>query len=82
MTAMKKKIHFAHKIVKPVDKPEEQLLEFPLSISDNDGNLLKGQKSYFTKALQARYKESSPPIITLTCQQIGHHSAPYWKVCS
>ena len=64
MTAMKKKIHFAHKIGKPVDKPEEQLLEFPLSISDNDGNLLKGQKSYFTKALQARYKESSPPIIT------------------
>ena len=43
---------------------KEQLLEFLLSISDNNGNLLKGQKSYFTKALEARYKDSSPPIIT------------------
>jgi len=46
-----------------VDKAEKQLLEYPLTISDSDGNLLKGQKSRLAKALQRRYKDTNLPII-------------------
>lgn len=61
VSAIKKKILFSGQLV---DKPDEQLLEYPLSICDNAGNPLKGQKSYFTKSLQTRYKNADPPIIT------------------
>ena len=60
MSAMKNKIHFAQKSGKPVEKPDEQLLLYPLSIRDNEGNPVKGQKSYFTSVLKNRYK-SFPP---------------------
>lgn len=83
MTAMKRKILYAQKVGKfPIDSPEEQLLEYPLSISDEFGNPLTGQKGYFTKALETRYKDSSPPIIAPYLPAIhGSHSAPYWKEC-
>lgn len=61
VSAMKNKILFSHKNGQPVDRPDEQLLEYPLSISDNTGSPLKGQKSYFTKALQTRYKNAVFP---------------------
>ena len=47
-----------------MDKPGEQLLEYPLSISDSDGNPLKGQKSYFTKSIEGRYKSSPTQVFT------------------
>ncbi len=59
--AIKRKMQFSKRTGKPIDRPGEQLLQLPLSICDNDGNPLKGQKSYTTKALEARYKTSSPP---------------------
>ena len=37
-SAMKRKINFAQKVCKPVDKLDEQLVEYPLYISDNSGN--------------------------------------------
>ena len=64
VSAMKNKILFSQKSGKPVDRPDEQLLQYPLSIGNNVGNPLKGQKSYFTKALQKRYKNADPPIIS------------------
>ena len=64
VSAMKRKIHFSQKNGKPVDQPGEQLLEYPLSLCDNEGNPLQGQKSYFTKILETRYKLANPPIIT------------------
>ena len=64
LTAIKRKVQFANKTGRPIVRPGEQLLQYPLSICDNDGNPLKGQKSYTTQSLQARYKESSPPVFT------------------
>lgn len=64
LTAMKKKYCFLKKIGRPIDRPGEQRLEYPMSISDSNGNPIKGQKSYFTKSLERRYKCSSPPVIT------------------
>ena len=61
---MKKKILFSKKVGKPIDTPGEQLLEYPLSISDNERIPLKGQKSYYTKSLEGRYKNSPSPLIT------------------
>ncbi len=62
LAAIKRKMQFSKRTGKPIDRPGEQLLQLPLSMCDNDGNPLKGQKSYTTKALQARYKTSSPPV--------------------
>ena len=64
LTAIKKKMLFSKKVGKPIDKPGEQLLEYPLSICDNEGVPLKGQKSYYTKSLEGRYKHSPSPLIT------------------
>ena len=50
----------------PTDKPGEQLIEFPLAISDNTGNPLKGQKSYTTRSLESRYKEANPQVFVST----------------
>ena len=61
---MKKKMHFSKRTGRPIDKPGEQLIPLPLAISDSDGNPIKGQKSYSTKALEARYKTTSPPVFT------------------
>ena len=64
LSAIKKKIQFSQKTGKPIDRPGEQLLVLPLSLTDNEGNPLKGQKSYFTRSLEARYKQSTIPIVT------------------
>ena len=48
----------------PIERPGEQLLEYPLALCDNDGNLLKGQKSCSTHSLESIYKDASPPVIT------------------
>ena len=64
LSAMKNKMQFSKRTGRPIDKPGEQLIELPLAISDNDGNPIKGQKSYTTKALEARYKATSPPVFT------------------
>lgn len=48
----------------PIEQLDEQLIQLPLAICDHDGNLNEGQKSYTTKALEARYKVSSPPAFT------------------
>ena len=70
MSAIKKKILFSKKTGTPIERPGEQISEYPLSISDSDGNPIKGQKSYFTKSIEGRYKSSSTPVhdnTLLTC---------------
>ena len=63
ITAMKNKIQFAKKTGKPVESPNEQLVLYPLSLCDNEGNPNNGQKHYFTKVIENRYKSLSSPII-------------------
>ena len=41
-----------------MNKPGEQLIELPLAIADNAGNLQKGQKSYTTRFLESWYKNA------------------------
>ena len=43
----------------PINCSGEQLIELPLAIADNMGNPIKGQKSYTTKFLEARYKNTT-----------------------
>ncbi len=64
LSTIKKKMQFSIKTGKPIGQPGEQILEYPLSLCDNDGNPLKGQKSYFTKSLNTRYTDTNPPVIT------------------
>ena len=47
----------------PVQTLAEQYIPYPLAISDNKGNPLKGQKSNSTKFLENRYKNSDKPVI-------------------
>ena len=54
ISAMRKKIQFSKRTGRPIEKPEEQLLELPLALADSDGNPLKGQKSFTTHSLQSR----------------------------
>ncbi len=63
LSAMKKKIQFSKRTGKPIDSLGEQLIEYPLAISDNSGNPLKGQKSYTTQALGSRYKQASQQVL-------------------
>ena len=39
-----KKMKHSKKTGTPIERPGEQLLEYPLSLCDSDGNPLKGQK--------------------------------------
>ena len=39
--AMKKKMQYSHKTGKPINNPGEQLIEYPLAISDSNGNPLR-----------------------------------------
>ena len=64
LSAMKRKMQFSRRIGAPIERPGEQLLELPLAISDNDGNPLKGQKSYTSRSLEARYKSATPAAFT------------------
>ncbi len=66
LSAMKKKMRFSRRTGGPIDKPGEQLIEFPVAISDNTGNPLKGQKSYATRSLVSRYKEAAPHVLVST----------------
>ena len=52
ISAMKKKLQFSRRTGKPVNRPGEQLIDLPLAIADNDGNPLKGNKSYTTQFLE------------------------------
>lgn len=56
LTAMKKKMQYSQRNGKPIENPGEQLIEVPLSIANNDGNPIKGQNSYVTKALESTGK--------------------------
>ena len=56
---MKRKLQFSRRTGMPINCPGEQLIELPLAIADNMGNPIKGQKSYTTKFLEARYKSTS-----------------------
>ena len=58
ISAMKRKMQFSRRTGRPVDRPGEQLVEIPLAIADNNGNPLKGQKSY-TTYLESRYKQAN-----------------------
>ena len=53
----KKMLYSKKKTGRPIDKPGEQMLLYPISC-DHDGKPLKGQKSYTTNSLEAtrRYK--------------------------
>ncbi len=62
LAAMKKKMQFSRRTGRPIDNPGEQLIQFPLAISDNSGNPLKGQKSYTTRSLESRYKDANPQV--------------------
>ena len=46
ISAMKKKLQFSLKTGKPIIKPEEQLLEYPLSLCDSEGNANKGLQTH------------------------------------
>ena len=63
LSCMRKKIKWSLRTGVPVDKAGEQLITLPLAISDHQGNPNKGQKSYMTKALANRYKNSPQPMI-------------------
>ena len=64
LSAIKRKMQFSSKTGRPIDRPNEQLLELPLALCEHDGSLRKGQKSYTTSALQARYNSSVPKVFT------------------
>lgn len=62
---MKKKMQYSHKTGIPVERPGEQLIELPLALCDNEGVPLKGQKSYTTHFLEARYKNAKPKVFLI-----------------
>ncbi len=63
LSCMRKKIKWSLRTGIPIEKAGEQLIAFPLAISDHQGNPNKGQKSNITKALANRYKQCPEPII-------------------
>ena len=62
LSAMKRKMQFSRITGMPIEKPGEQLIELPLAISDNTGDLLKGQKCYTTRSLESRYKTANTQV--------------------
>ena len=64
-TCIRKKLRWSKQIGKAVERPGEQFIELPLAISDHEGNPIKGQKSYTTRAYNTRYKNKIAPITTL-----------------
>lgn len=47
---------------KPIERVSEQYISLPLALANSDGSPRKGQKSYATKAIETRYKTSTPPV--------------------
>ena len=58
-----KKLKWCKQTKKPVETLAEQYIPLPLLLLAVTKVHLKGQKSYSTKAIETRYKESSPPVI-------------------
>ena len=58
-----RRLKWHQKTGQPIQKLAEQYIPYPLAISDNKGNPIKGQKSNATKYLENRYKISEHPII-------------------
>ena len=65
-TCIRKKLHWSKQTGRAVERPGEQFIELPLALSDHEGNPIKGQKSYTTRAYNTRYKNNIniTPIIT------------------
>ena len=80
MSAMKNKIHFAQKSGKPVEKTDEQLLLYPLSISDMKGILLQDKRQVCSRTGTNHFPP--PKSSHHTCHQIGCPSAPLLRECS
>ena len=57
-----KRLKWSKQTGTPVNILGEQYIELPLAIATNEGEPVKGQKSYMTKAIQNRYQTASPPI--------------------
>ena len=64
LSCMRKKMKWSLRTGKPITNAGEQLISFPLALSDHCGIPNKGQKSYITKALATRYKHCAQPIIS------------------
>ena len=65
-----KKLKWCKQTKKLVETLAEQYIPLPLLLLAVTKVHLKGQKSYSTKAIETRYKESSPPVI-LNCLPQG-----------
>ena len=63
MKCLQKRLKWYQQTGKPVEKLAEQYIPFPLAISDNKGNPIKGQKSFTTKVFETRYTDSPYPVI-------------------
>ena len=64
LSAMKKKMSYSRRTGAPIDGPLEQLIEYPMAISDSEGRPIKGQKSNITKVDETRYKSLNPPVFS------------------
>ncbi len=64
LSAMRKEMLFSKRTGRPTETPGEQLLELPLALSDNEGNPLKGRKSYTSRTQECRYKAATPLVFT------------------
>ena len=68
LSAIKKKLqHSKKKTGAPIEQSGEQLIEYPLSICDNEGKALKGNKSYTTNVFEQCYKTAQPSVVTPSC---------------
>ena len=59
LACMRKKIKWSIRTGTTMTNGGEQLIPFPLAISDHDGNPKKGQKSQMTKTLASRYQQNA-----------------------
>ena len=69
---MRKKMTFSKRTGQPILDLEEELIELPLAICNNDGIPITGQKSYATKHLEIRYQSASPAVFGQTFHGFPH----------
>ena len=62
MKCLQKRLKWYQQTGKTIERLAEQYIPFPLAISDNKGNPIKGQKSFTTKVFETRYKDSPYPV--------------------